>query len=83
MSECNLEITQQEFDAIAKCESVVVREYERADGTHYAEAVAWVDSEEMQDAASTRGLFVVPVGVSIVCQTAIPVSELLGPDDDG
>ena len=75
---CQIEVTQQEYEQIKQCESVIIREYERADGARFAKAVAWGDSTEMQDQASTPTLQIVPVGLSIVCQRAISVSELLG-----
>ena len=75
---CPVEITQQEFDDIKQCEAVVIREYERADGSRIGKAVAWGDADEMQDQADTPGLFVVPVGLSIVCQQMVLVSDLLG-----
>ncbi len=75
---CRLKMTQQEFDRVNQCEAVIVREYEREDGSRFAKAVAWGDADEMQDQASTPTMQIVPVGLSIVCQRAIPVSELLG-----
>lgn len=75
---CQLEMTQQEYDRMKQCESVIVREYERSDGSRFAKAVAWGDAEEMQEQASTPTMQIIPAGLSIVCQRAIPVSELLG-----
>ena len=77
-TECKLAVTQQEYDQIQQCEAVIVREYERPDGSRFANAVAWGDLAEMEVQASTPSLLVVPVGLSIVCQRAIPVSEVLG-----
>lgn len=79
-TECSIELTPGMLHDISQCEAVVVREYETDDGRRYAQAVAWGDADEMRDAADTPGIFVVPVGVKIVSQRSIPVSELL-PDN--
>jgi hypothetical protein len=73
---CNVELTQEQYDDIRKCESVIIREYENVDGSRFAKAVAWGDAEEMQLQADTPSVLIVPVGVAIVCQRAIPVAEL-------
>lgn len=78
---CPLQITQQEFNLIRQCESVIVREYERADGSRFAVALAWGDAAEMQEQASTPSLQILPVGLSIVCQRTVLVSELLGQEE--
>jgi len=75
---CQLEMTQSEYDRVKLCESVIVREYERADGSRFAKAVAWGDADEMEEQAEMPSLHIVPAGVSIICQRAVPVSELLG-----
>ena len=77
---CPLEVTQQELDDIQKCESVVVREYERDDGSRFSRPVAYGDHDEMVDQAGITGLFIVPVGLHIVCHKAIRVSDLLPAD---
>lgn len=81
MDKCPLEVTQAELDDIQQCEALVVREYERSDGSRYSRPVAWGDADEMKDAADTPGIFIVPVGLSIVCQKMLLVSELLGPTE--
>lgn len=78
MSEVVLELTQQELDDISKCEAVIVRDYQRADGSMFARAVAYGDADEMHEQASIRGLCIVPVGLSVVCQQVVMVSDLLG-----
>ena len=75
---CPVEITQQEYNDITRCEVVVIREYERADGSRFAKAVAWGDADEMQDQADTQCIVIVPVGFSIVGQKMVLVSDLLG-----
>ncbi len=81
IDECRLEITSGELAHIRQCESVIVREYARPDGSRFATPVAWGDADEMQMQAETNGMFVVPVGFEIVAQRAIPVSELLSPNE--
>lgn len=76
MDECVLEVTQHEVDEIVHNESVVIREYERSDGSRYAKAVAWGDHDEMIDQASIKGMFIIPVGIKIVCQRAFKVSDI-------
>ena len=78
MSECPLRMTQAEYSQILKCDAVIVREYERDNGNRWAVPVAWGDAKEMQSQAESPTLQVVPVGVKIVCQRAVLVSELLG-----
>lgn len=75
--ECPLSVSQAEYDAMSQCEAVIVREYERDDGGRFAQAVAWGDYDEMVDQAETPGLYVVPVGVTIICQRAIRTEDLL------
>lgn len=76
MSECVLEVTQAEVDEIILNESLIIREYERTDGSRFAKAVAWGDHDEMNCQASTYGIFVVPLGIKIVCQRAFKVSDI-------
>lgn len=78
MGTCPLEMTQQQLDDIRQCEAVVVREYETDGGRRFAHPVAWGDADEMRDAAETRGLFIIPVGVKIIGQQCLMVAELLG-----
>ncbi len=82
IDECRLEMTSDELADIRQCESVIVREYERADGSRFAKAVAWGDADEMEMQAVSNGMFIVPVGFKIVAQRAIAVSELLPPVAD-
>ena len=79
MYECPLEITDTDLGSIQKCEAVVIREYERRDGSRVAKAVAWGDAGEMKDQAATAGIFLLPVGYRIVRQKMVLVSELLPP----
>jgi len=74
---CPLEVTQQEVDDIKQCEAVVIREYEREDGSRIGRPVAWGDVDEMQDQADRFCICVVPFGFSIVCQQMVLVSDLL------
>lgn len=80
---CPVEITQQDFDSIKRCEAVVIREYVGTDGSRFARAVAWGDADEMQDQADTPGIFVVPVEFSIIGQQMVLVSDLLEPEAGG
>jgi hypothetical protein len=77
-----LQVTQEELDRIRQCEAVVVHVYETASGDVFSRAVAWGDRDEMQDAADTPGMFIVPVGVSIRHQEMLLVSDLLGPSEE-
>lgn len=74
---CSLELTPSQLHSISQCEAVIVREYETEDGRRFAQAVAWGDADEMRSQAETPGLYVVPEGVKIVAQRAVPVSEIL------
>ena len=73
-----LEVTQEEHDQFMKCEAVIVREYQRPDGSRVAQVLAWGDAEEMHDQASRPVIQLVPVGLTIVDQRVMPVSELGG-----
>ena len=75
---CPLELSQQEYDDVQQCEAVVVREYEREDGSRFGQLVAWGDEVDMNDQCKMPVLSIVLNGVSIVCQRVILVSELLG-----
>lgn len=75
---CTLQVTQQEYDDIRKCEAVIVREYESQDGTHFAVPMAWGDLAEMEEQATAPGVAILPAGVSIVSQQVVPVADLLG-----
>ena len=77
ISECPLDVTQKEFDAFSQAEAVVVREYETDNGRRFARVVAWGDLDEMKDQADALGLYVVPVGVRIICQRAILLKDLI------
>ena len=79
--ECLLEVTSEEFADISKCEAVVLREYERPDGSRFAKAVGWGDLDEMTDQAETVFVLMVPTGLKYIAQQVIPVSELLKPID--
>lgn len=78
---CRLDLTSETYVAIQQCEAVVVREYKLADDSRVAKIVAWGDVAEMQDAADTRGIFIVGVGVKIIGQTMVLVSDLLPQTD--
>ena len=78
MDSCPLEVTQQQLDNIQKCEAVVIREWERPDGSRFSKVMAWGDADEMQDQADTPALLVAPNGFSIICQKLLMVSDLLG-----
>ena len=80
MSVCELQMTPDEAEKIRQCESVIIREYELADGRRLARAVAWGDAEEMKRQAQIIGFFLLPVGVEIVAQVCMPVSEVFGTD---
>ncbi len=76
---CTLEITQHEFEQITAADSVVIREFEREDGSRFAQAINWGSSEEMKDLAERSEILIVPVGVHVVCQRAVKTLELLKP----
>lgn len=81
---CPLKMTSQEYADIQQCEAVVIREYELVDGSRIAMPVAWGDAIDMQDAAKTRGIFIVPPDVEIISQTMVLVRNLPLPiDGDG
>lgn len=75
---CPLHVSNWELERIRECESVVVREYETESGERFAQPVAWGDEDEMESQAAIPGLFLVPAGIKIVGQQAVPVAELLG-----
>ena len=76
---CPVEITQHEFEKIAGAESVVMREFEREDGSRFAQAINWGGSEEMENLAKRSEILILPVGVHVVGQRAVKTSELLKP----
>ena len=77
MTTCITEVTQEELDEITKCEAVVIREYERDDGSRFGKIIAWGDSEEMQDVADMHGIYVMPVGLHIICDSKVLVKDLI------
>jgi hypothetical protein len=79
--DCPLSITQQQYDEIAKCEAVVVREWERDDGTRFGEIIDWGDNSEMRDIADTPQILIVPLGIKSVGKVVVPVSQLI-PEKD-
>ena len=76
MSTCDLQMTLSQIDEIQRHEAVVIREFERNDGSRFGEVVASGDAVEMEIEASADGLFVVPVGIKVVCQSVVSVSSL-------
>ncbi len=76
---CTVEITQHEWKQISNAESVVIREFEREDGSRFAQAINWGSPEEMKDLAERPEILIVPVGVHVVGQRAVATSELLRP----
>lgn len=72
---CHTEVTQDELDEISRCEAVVIREYEKK-GCRYGRLIAWGDADEMRDVARAPGTYVVPVGVKIICDSMVLVTEL-------
>jgi len=79
MSECPLEVTSEEFAKISRCEAVVLREYERPDGSRFAKVVGWGDIDEMNLQADSVFVIMVPTIIKYIAQQVIPVSELLEP----
>ena len=75
MSVCTLRITEKEHADIMRCEAVIVREYEQADGARFACPVAWGDVVDMKEQVGTR-VFIVPVGFHIIADTVVLVREL-------
>ena len=75
--ECTLEVSREEWDNISHCEAVVIREYESVAGKRFARPVAYGDADEMEIAAETPGIFIVPVGFTIIGQAMVLVSDLL------
>lgn len=77
---CPLEMTQEEYDDIKTAEAVVVREYEREDGSRFACLVEHGGLEEMKIIADRTWIFIRLTGQpKIVGQLAVAVSDLLGP----
>lgn len=76
---CSVEMTQHEFEQITNADSVVIREFEREDGSRFAQAINWGSSDEMKDLAERREILIVPVGVHVISQRAVKTSELLKP----
>ena len=78
MTECQIVLSQQEFDDISKCEAVIVREYENDSGDRKGVVAAYGDESDMNEQCANNGFIVVPVGWEIVRQHVMSVSELLG-----
>ena len=78
---CTIDVTQNDIDAFSKCEAVVIREYDRDGGSRMGKVIAWGDADEMQDLANTPGIYIVPVGLHIVCDVMKLVSDLLPPKE--
>ena len=78
MSECKLNVTQAVLDSIRESEAVVIREYERSDGSRIGEIVGHGTADEMNDVSDTPGLTLVPIGLTVVCQSVVMVEDLLG-----
>ena len=77
--ECPVIVTQEDYDQFRFSEAVVVVEYERQDGSRFGQIEAWGDAEEMQDQADTPRIAIVPVGLRLICQSPVLVSDLLNP----
>lgn len=76
---CELQITQNEYNSLIKCEACVIREYESVGGPRFARVLACGDREEMTQQAATPGLYIVPNGFSIIHQSVVLVEELIDP----
>ena len=74
-----LEITRDQFDNIQKVEAVVLRDYEREDGSRFSKLVKWGDAAEMQIVANTPEILIVPNCVKCLGQQMVMVSDLLPP----
>jgi hypothetical protein len=69
------------YAKLSECEAVVVRTYERPDGTRFAKVIACGTTEEMEEEAITPKLLLTFPGCECVGDSVVPVSELLPPDE--
>jgi regulator of protease activity HflC (stomatin/prohibitin superfamily) len=63
------------------CDSVLVREYERTDGTRFGKVVRAGNAADPDSLAGTPGLLLLMPGVKDIREYVVPVSELLPPDE--
>lgn len=80
MTVCQLEVSQNEFDELMKCEAVCLREYERDDGSRFSKIIDMGDKEEMDAIAATPKILVVHRGVKLIGDMSVYVRDLLKPD---
>lgn len=73
---CQVTITQAQFDDLKDSEYIVVQEWER-DGARFGRLVGHGTDEEMEELVHTPGLQIVPVGLKYIGLTKVAVSELL------
>jgi hypothetical protein len=73
---CQVTITQTEFDELKDSEAIVVQEWER-DGERFGRVVGHGTNEEMEELVHTPGLQIVPNGLKYIGLTKVAVSELI------
>ena len=81
MTTTETSITPELYAQLKDCDSVLVREYARSDGSRFAKVIAAGTSDEMDSLAGTPGLLLVLSGVEYIGDMVVPVGELLPPDE--
>ncbi len=79
---CQTSISPELYAQLATSEFVTVREYERDDGTRFANVIGAGTEGEMDSLVGTPGLLLVMSGLNYVGDRVVPVAELLPPQDE-
>jgi len=78
---CQVHVSQTQADEIRQCEAVVVRTYERKDGSTFAVPVRWGEREEMEIVADTPRILLGRRGQTCLGDSVVLVSDLLPPEE--
>lgn len=77
---CQINVEAEDWAHIARCEAVVIQEYESKEGVRFAHVVAWGDLDEMEDQNLEPNMCIIPLGVTFIIQKVLLVKELISAD---
>ena len=84
MKSCPLHVTPEEVEEIKNYEAVLVREYERKDGSRFAEVISMGSIDEMKSEAERPEILLRFDGSpELIGSIAVLVSALLPPQGEG
>ena len=76
------QVTPERFAQLKDCDSGVVREYEREDGTRFGKVIRVGNAADPDSLSSTPGLLLMLPGIKDIREYVVPVSELIPPDGE-